>query len=298
MMRWWEERVMKRGSQCHAWVKVKISCWNTTLTSDKVNNINKTFLKALYHTAHCPLSGESPFEKLGPLVKTCLDNRNVWKVHEKKVQHICFQHVFWISKWQNRKILLKCHLKKPKQDYAPTPPMKNKAMFPYRWSSSTSKLDNAWMYSDILHYCCSVCQHDLRVHSVSGVLTLMWMLSIQMCPLVPCAKKPSITTYQSKTWGEGRRQRGMRKIGDNSEEEKTIKSLYGAFDFNAAFPPLQASLADFFMRTLTTCDVPDVYSDAFRDSDLLLLVTKSNLARGDRGVKKMMLSYALRWMFL
>lgn len=50
---------------------------------------------------------------------------------------------------------------------------------------------------------------------------------------------------------------------------KTIKSLYGAFDFNAAFPPLQASLDYFFMRTLTACDVPDVYSDAYGDSDLL-----------------------------
>lgn len=46
---------------------------------------------------------------------------------------------------------------------------------------------------------------------------------------------------------------------------KTIKSLYGAFDFNAAFAPLQAYLADFFMRTLTACDVPDAYSNAYRD---------------------------------
>lgn len=46
-----------------------------------------------------------------------------------------------------------------------------------------------------------VCQRDLRVHSVSGVLRLMWMLSIQMCPLVPCTKKPSITTYRRQTGG-------------------------------------------------------------------------------------------------
>lgn len=29
---------------------------------------------------------------------------------------------------------------------------------------------------------------DLRVHSFRGVVELMWMLSIQMCPLVPCTK--------------------------------------------------------------------------------------------------------------
>lgn len=46
---------------------------------------------------------------------------------------------------------------------------------------------------------CAVCVFlcDLRVHSVRGMLEFMWMLSIQMCPLVPCAKKPSITTYQT-----------------------------------------------------------------------------------------------------
>lgn len=44
--------------------------------------------------------------------------------------------------------------------------------------------------------CVHVCVflRDLRVHSFRGVLELMWMLSIQMCPLVPCTKKPSITT--------------------------------------------------------------------------------------------------------
>lgn len=37
----------------------------------------------------------------------------------------------------------------------------------------------------------------LRVHSSSGVFTLMWMLSIQMWPLVP-SKNPSITTCVMK----------------------------------------------------------------------------------------------------
>lgn len=53
--------------------------------------------------------------------------------------------------------------------------------------------------------CVCVCVFDLRVHSFSGVLELMWTLSIQICPLVPCAKKPSITTYQ--------------KPGEEEEEE-------------------------------------------------------------------------------
>lgn len=48
---------------------------------------------------------------------------------------------------------------------------------------------------------------DLRVHSVRGMLEFMWMLSIQMCPLVPCAKKPSITTYQTGEGGERKRRR-------------------------------------------------------------------------------------------
>lgn len=53
-----------------------------------------------------------------------------------------------------------------------------------------------------------VCQRDLRVHSVSGVPGLMWRLSIQMCPLVPCEKKPSITTWRRKN--RGRRREGGR----------------------------------------------------------------------------------------
>lgn len=76
---------------------------------------------------------------------------------------------------------------------------------------------------------------------------------------------------------------------------KTIKSLYGAFDFNAAFPPLQASLADFFMRTLTTCDVPDVYSDAYGDNVTYFSLFQSQTwPEVTEGLKKMMLSYALR----
>lgn len=42
---------------------------------------------------------------------------------------------------------------------------------------------------------------NLRVHSFRGMLELMWMLSIQMCPLVPCTKKPSITTYHRENRG-------------------------------------------------------------------------------------------------
>lgn len=64
------------------------------------------------------------------------------------------------------------------------------------------------------------------MHSVSGVLRLMWMLSIQMCPLVPCAKKPSITTYRGKTGGGGgRSQRETRqtRTGDKGEEEDEKK---------------------------------------------------------------------------
>lgn len=38
---------------------------------------------------------------------------------------------------------------------------------------------------------------DLRVHSSSGVFTLMWILSIQMWPLAP-SKNPSITTCVMK----------------------------------------------------------------------------------------------------
>lgn len=49
---------------------------------------------------------------------------------------------------------------------------------------------------------------DLRVHSFSGMLELMWMLSIQTCPLVPCAKKPSITTYHQKQRRKKERGRG------------------------------------------------------------------------------------------
>lgn len=76
---------------------------------------------------------------------------------------------------------------------------------------------------------------------------------------------------------------------------KTIKSLYAAFDFNAAFAPLQASLADFFMRTLSACDVPDAYRGAYRD-----IVTYFSLFQSQtwpevtEGLKKMMLSYVPR----
>lgn len=69
-----------------------------------------------------------------------------------------------------------------------------------------------------------VCQRHLRVHSVSGVLRLMWMLSIQMCPLVPCAKKPSITTYRGKAGGGGgggsRGDEANKEPGNKGEEEK------------------------------------------------------------------------------
>lgn len=39
---------------------------------------------------------------------------------------------------------------------------------------------------------------DLRVHSSSGVLELIWMLSIQMWPVVAFSKIPSITTFQKE----------------------------------------------------------------------------------------------------
>lgn len=55
---------------------------------------------------------------------------------------------------------------------------------------------------------------DLRVQSFSGMLELMWMLSIQMCPRVPCAKNPSITTCRG---AEGKRERKRRKL--RKEEE-------------------------------------------------------------------------------
>lgn len=58
---------------------------------------------------------------------------------------------------------------------------------------------------------------DLRVHSVRGMLEFMWMLSIQMCPLVPCAKKPSITTYQ--TGERKRRRKELRKKRRQDEGE-------------------------------------------------------------------------------
>lgn len=116
-----------------------------------------------------------------------------------------------------------------------------------------------------------VCQRDLRVHSVSGVPELMWRLSIQMCPLVPCEKKPSITTWRRKTGGGGKKTEEEDEANEDGGQgwrgrRKTMKSLCAAFDSSAAFAPLQASLADFFMRTLTACEVPDVYAVAYRDN--------------------------------
>lgn len=71
---------------------------------------------------------------------------------------------------------------------------------------------------------------------------------------------------QGKETEEVRGRRGKRGPGTRvRRRRKAIKSLYGAFDFNSASAPLQASLADFFMRTLAACDVPDAYSDAYRD---------------------------------
>lgn len=76
---------------------------------------------------------------------------------------------------------------------------------------------------------------------------------------------------------------------------KTIKSLYAAFDFNAAFAPLQASLADFFMRTLTACDVPDAYRGAYRDIVTYFSSFQSQTwPEVTEGLKKMMLSYVPR----
>lgn len=53
------------------------------------------------------------------------------------------------------------------------------------------------------------------MHSLSGMPELIWMLSIQMCPLVPCAKKPSITT-----WGRGMNEGN--KGRSRQEEDKKI----------------------------------------------------------------------------
>lgn len=83
------------------------------------------------------------------------------------------------------------------------------------------------------------------------------------------------------------------RIGVRRRRRKTIKSLYGAFDFNAAFAPLQASLADFFMRTLTACDVPDVHGAAYRDDVTYFSSSQSQTWPGvTEGLKKMMLSCA------
>lgn len=91
---------------------------------------------------------------------------------------------------------------------------------------------------------------------------------------------------------EVRGRRGERGPGTRvRRRRKTIKSLYAAFDFNAASAPLLASSADFFMRTLTACDVPDAYSDAYRD-----IVTYFSLFQSQtwpevtEGLKEMMLS--------
>ena len=62
---------------------------------------------------------------------------------------------------------------------------------------------------------------NLRVHSFSGMLELMWMLSIQMCPLVPCTKKPSITTWRSqKTGEEEEEEEEEEEVGVEKEEEE------------------------------------------------------------------------------
>lgn len=162
------------------------------------------------------------------------------------------------------------------------------------WCQSQSK-SCLWECMDVCVYTVGVFVCDLRVHSFRGVLKLMWMLSIQMCPLVPCTKKPSITTYRIQNKGGRKRrkrreklkkeeeeeedgdrmkargvQRGWRQIenGDKQQEEeekeKEDKNLIWCLWFQSctqhlqsSSSPLQVSATYFFMRTLTACDVSD-----------------------------------------
>lgn len=103
------------------------------------------------------------------------------------------------------KNMFKCHKKTNK-------PKNNNKKMPREIPIFCPKLNDSWLivlkYSPAVQRCFLwVCQRHLRVHSVSGVLRLIWMLSIQMCPLVPCAKKPSITTYRGVTEAGRRRKK-------------------------------------------------------------------------------------------
>lgn len=72
---------------------------------------------------------------------------------------------------------------------------------------------------------------DLLVHSSSGVLALMWMLSIQMWPRLPWSKKPSMTTCREGGFRRGRGRGGGVREGEGGN---THGPVHGA----AAIDPI------------------------------------------------------------